>query len=90
MFSLELGGTIVFHIYMSKLENLPKTKDVKDKIRKTFHLSTEAAGTYEKCKLIGINSTEHVSNKIEAALLEIKPEVDAKYDELMRKSKKSS
>lgn len=86
MFSLELGGTIVFHIYMSKLENLPKTKDVKDKIRKTFHLSKEAADTYEKCKAIGINSTEHVSNKIEEALLEIKPEVDAKYKSLKKTS----
>ena len=71
---------------MSTLETLPKTKDVKEKIRKTFHLSKDAADTYEKCKLIGINSTEHVSNKIEEALLAIKPDVDAKYELLTKKA----
>lgn len=87
MFSLENHTTIIFDKRMEKLNSLPDTADIKEKTRKTFHLSKAAANTYEKCKLIGKNSPQYVSSKIENSLSEIKSEVDARFDELKKLAK---
>lgn len=57
---------------MLELKDLPKTKDSKTKIRKSFNLTPEAVEIYEKAKISGIDSSGYIQNIIEDALFKIK------------------
>lgn len=57
---------------MLEIKDLPKTKDSKLKIRKSFNLSAEAVEIYEKARIVGIDSSGYIQDKIEKALLDIK------------------
>ncbi len=56
-----------------KLESLPKIKDSKEKIKKTFLLTPEAVEVYEKAKVLkGIDTTKMCTDALETTLLSIK------------------
>lgn len=56
---------------MLDIKQLPKTKDSKNKIRKSFNLSPKAVEIYEKAKNVGIDSSAYVQETIEQALSKI-------------------
>lgn len=53
-------------------DELPKSPDTKNKVKKTFSLSREAVEIYETAKNKGVNSTVIVEQKIEEVLKDLK------------------
>ena len=58
------------------LNNLPKLKESKTKIKQTFCLSRDAYEAYVMAKQKGYDSTAYVTSLIEKALLDLKISLD--------------
>jgi hypothetical protein len=54
------------------IKDLPKIKDTKEKSKKTFFLSIEAAKVYTEGKNKGVDTTKICTDALEKALLDIK------------------